>query len=391
MVRRSIPVLSALALAGCAQAAGNMGTLQGPAPKEFLKSEPSPYARYLQCVKDNLPDRYTVKVGIGQVQDATGKFNLETGTGRFVTQGATDQLYTMFHMPGRDGVVERAQTQILQWERQLGAISETSAGSENRDVLKRVDNGDGQSMTREDLLSQLPQNLRRRVETGEVSMSDLDMKNQEGKPLILRDDGVFVQENVKMPATAIKGSDYFIVGSINRLDTTTNSGDIEFRVAGLGPRARGFALQVGLDLRAVNTNNSVVDSVVSVDKMVIGHSYGFGVGKIFGTTLVELDAEGKQVEPLQTEALKGMLQYASGQLLAKLYEVEIPDSCQEPLRELDGYELVPADEQQTAAAAPQDEVTNPSPAVGGAPQEEVEEQDLQGGGSPPTELTEPES
>jgi curli biogenesis system outer membrane secretion channel CsgG len=343
-------ILAMLALAGCAQAAGHKETLQGPAPKAFMQSEPSPYARYLACVKDALPRQQTVRIGIGRVADATGKFNLDNGTGRFVTQGATDQLYTMLHLPERDGLVERAQTQVLQWERQMGAITQTSAGTEDRTVLKRVNGGDGQSMTRDDLVNQLSPDLRRKVRSGEITMNDLDMKNQEGKPLIVRDDGVFVKSDIKVPATAVQSSDYFIVGSINRLDTTTNSGDVTFRVAGLGPRARGFALQVGLDLRAVNTNNSVVDTVVSVDKMVIGHEYGFGVGRIFGTTLVEIDAAGKQVEPLQTEALKGMLQYASGQLLAQLYEMEVPAKCREPLQELDGYELVPeASSEQVAS------------------------------------------
>lgn len=341
-------VVSALALAGCAQAAGQHQTLQGPAPKTFLQDQPSPYARYLTCIKAALPPDKSVTVGIGRVKDATGKYNLDRGTGRFVTQGATDQLYTMFHIEGRQSLVERAQTQILQWERQQGGLPEQQ--TERREVLGRVNDQSGAPLTRETLIDRLSPSLREKIREGKVDLNSIDMKNQDGDPLVVRNGKVFVKKTVSVPANALRSSDYYIVGSINRLDTTTSSGDIAFRVAGLGPEARGFALQVGLDLRAVDTGSSVVAETISVDKQVVGHSYGFGVGKVFGTTLVELDAQAKTVEPLQTEALKGMLQYASGQLLARLYQIDVTDRCRKHLEELDGYKLVPAGGQTQTAA-----------------------------------------
>lgn len=342
------PVLALLALSGCAQAAGQQDTLEGPAPKAFLQDQPSPYERYLSCVKRELPRTKSITVGIGRVKDATGKYNLDRGTGRFVTQGATDQLYTMFHIEGRESLVERAQTKILQWERQQGELPKDA--SDERTVLGKVNGQNGEVLTKDRLIERLSPSLQEKIREGKVDLNSIDMKNQNGDPLVVRDGEVFVKRTVSVPANALRSSDYYIVGSINRLDTTTSSGDIAFRVAGLGPEARGFAMQVGLDLRAVDTGTSVVSETISVDKQVVGHSYGFGVGKVFGTTLVELDAQAKKVEPLQTEALKGMLQYASGQLLARLYDVDVPKRCQEHLEELDGYELVPTEDQRKTAA-----------------------------------------
>lgn len=279
-MRKIVSVASVLALTACAQAAGNAPRLQGPP----VKTVKTPYALQLECFKQELPTDRVLQIGIGQVKDSTGKYNLDEGSGYWVTQGATDILYSSFHREDAQQVVERADTRILEWE--IDKANNRLLGDREP---RRVRTADGDART--------------------VRYRGI----REGNVL---------------------GSDYYVIGSVNRLDLTTQSGEVEARIAGIGPELRGFSMSVGLDLRAVNTETGVVESVTSIDKEVIGHSYGFGIGRIFGTTLVEFGAEVKQVEPLHV-VLKAMLQQATVDLLSDIYGVEPSDSCRSPVRKLE--------------------------------------------------------
>jgi curli production assembly/transport component CsgG/holdfast attachment protein HfaB len=278
-------ILAGAALAGCARSMADMPNIEGPPVKEVE----TPYKQKLSCFKNALPKDKTMQIAVGRIQDSTGKFNYDKGSGYWITQGATDILSTAMYMSDRTQLVERAQTKILEWEMDLA----------NKKVL-----GD----------------YRKRVVRG---------PNGETKTVTYRSLG----------EGKILGSDYYLVGSINRLDLTTKSADVNARVAGVGPSARGFVMQVGLDVRAVNTETGIVAAAVSLDKQIIGESYGVGIGRIFGTTLVELGAEVKRVEPMHV-ALKGMLQEVATRIMADLYDVAVPQKCRKPVQEMQSRQLV---------------------------------------------------
>ena len=92
----AILLLAATALAGCATTTSETTTpktttaLRGPVTTQVS----GPYEAAKACVA-KIPEVASIRVGVGAIQDLTGKTNIQTdGTGSFITQGATDMATT---------------------------------------------------------------------------------------------------------------------------------------------------------------------------------------------------------------------------------------------------------------------------------------------------------
>ncbi|OGG85978.1 hypothetical protein A2392_03195 [Candidatus Kaiserbacteria bacterium RIFOXYB1_FULL_46_14] len=88
-------LLTAAALAGCATTTEKTTpktatVLRGPVTTKVA----GPYEAAKACVA-SIPEVASIRVGVGVIQDLTGKTNIQTdGTGSFITQGATDMATT---------------------------------------------------------------------------------------------------------------------------------------------------------------------------------------------------------------------------------------------------------------------------------------------------------
>ncbi|MGQ9368365.1 CsgG/HfaB family protein [Azospirillum sp. ST 5-10] len=273
---------TALLVAGCTAdtpLSTPAALLSGP-PVQAIKT---PYDDALQCLRPlsgAMPRRFTLAVG--DVADRTGKMSLdEGGTGNFVTQGAGDIVTSALMKSGVVNVVERLDTRVLLFE-QKQAMDKLLGDGMNRVI--QLPNGQHQEVPY------------RGIRPG-----------------------------------AVRGSDFYILGSINSLDFGVVSNGAEAIVAGIGPRARQFRAVVGLDLRLVHTESSRVVANTSLQKQIIGTEVGFGVGRFFGDTLVEVDIGEKRNEPLQM-ALRSMLQLATFNLITDLYGIQ---GCREGIDALE--------------------------------------------------------
>lgn len=279
----------ALLLAGVAAMFAGCTAVTPPSnPAPLLSGPPvqtitTPYDAALACLRRNAPpvqNKYTLAVG--DVADRTGKISMdEGGTGNFITQGAGDIVSSALMKVGIVNVVERLDTRVLLFEQKQA--QEKFLG----DGAKRI--------------IELPDGRRQEVTYRGI------------RPGIVR------------------GSDFYVLGSINTLDFGVVSGGGEVGVSGIGARARQFRAVVGLDLRLVHTESSRVVSSTSLQKQIVGTEVGVGIGRFFGNTLVEVDLGEKRNEPLQM-ALRSMLQLAVFDLVTDLYGFQ---GCREEIDALE--------------------------------------------------------
>lgn len=112
-----------------------------------------------------------------------------------------------------------------------------------------------------------------------------------------------VQEKlaVKPAQTArpIRASNFVVMGALTELNYNITSEGARLSVAGIGGGARTVVINVGLDVRVVNTQSFDVVYVTSLQKQIFGYEVEANVFRFFGSTLVEFDAGRIQNEPLQ--------------------------------------------------------------------------------------------
>jgi curli biogenesis system outer membrane secretion channel CsgG/outer membrane protein OmpA-like peptidoglycan-associated protein len=98
---------------------------------------------------------------------------------------------------------------------------------------------------------------------------------------------------------SILRSNYYIVGGITELNYNVASSGYEVAVSGVGAKRRTFTMNIGLDLRMVDTRTLVVVKTVSLQKQIVGQEVGAGVYRFFGNELLDINVGNKSQEPLQ--------------------------------------------------------------------------------------------
>nr|WP_240980494.1 CsgG/HfaB family protein [Ramlibacter agri] len=154
---------------------------------------------------------------------------------------------------------------------------------------------------------------------------------------------------------SILKSDYYIVGGITELNYNIASGGIEADIAGYNAKARTYSMNVGVDLRIVDTRTLAVVKTVSLQKHVIGEEVGAGIYRFFGSRLVDLNAGSKKQEPLQL-GVRATLEQGVIELVAAVTKVDAspctgaqPAPAPAPAKPRAAANTVPA----AAAPAPQ--------------------------------------
>lgn len=262
----------ALSLTACATstpgADGLYATPTGGAP---VTPNPTPYSDALVCLSGYARQhgQAAPRVAVGRIADYTGQMNPEGGTR--VTQGASLMAISAFAKAGAR-LVERFDTSVAELE------------------LRYANN---------QLLG--------------------DAAEQDGYRQIY--------------AGSIPGSDYYLVGGITELNANIRSngqdvlaGDsVDSDPSGLFSR-RMYVMNVGLDLRLIDSRTLEVVDVVSYQKQIIGRELSAGVFAFFGDVVLDASAGGRSLEPIQL-AVRSVIERAVLEMSANLYGVAGPQVC----------------------------------------------------------------
>jgi curli biogenesis system outer membrane secretion channel CsgG len=247
--RLTLLALVAGALAGCntlpaSQAAADEApVITGSAPRR----NETPMDPALACLRQAMlaGQARVASVTVGDVKDYTGKYSQTEGNA--ITQGGSLMIYSALGKLGNAiRLHERFDTRIAELE---------LAYADRRQL------GDGQLHT---------------VEAG--------------KPQV---------PWVPYFGGSILRTDYYIVGGITEVNYNIASRGGELNVASVGARQRTFTMNVGVDLRIIDTRSLQVLKTVSLQKQITGEEVGVGVFRFFGRELIDLNLGGKSQEPLQ--------------------------------------------------------------------------------------------
>ena len=100
-------------------------------------------------------------------------------------------------------------------------------------------------------------------------------------------------------ARPVRASNFVVMGALTELNFNIVSEGARLAIAGIGGGGRTVVINVGLDMRVVNSQSFDVEYISSLQKQVFGYEVEANVFRFFGSSLVEFDAGRIQNEPLQ--------------------------------------------------------------------------------------------
>ena len=238
-----------LALTGCA----SLPTEQlAPAEDTIVTGAPArrnftPTDSALSCLAEGLRQRNqpALSIAVGDVKDYSGKYSQTEGSA--ITQGGALMVYSAL---GKLGNVVQLQ------ERFDTRIAELELAYTDRRQL-----GDG------------------RIHAVEA-----------GKPAV---------PWVPYFGGTILRSQYYIVGGITEVNYDVRSGGFDASISNVGAKRRTYTMNIGVDLRIIDTSTLVVVKTVSMQKQIKGEEVGVGIYRFFGSELLDITVGGKSQEPLQ--------------------------------------------------------------------------------------------
>ena len=143
------------------------------------------------------------------------------------------------------------------------------------------------------------------VERFDTSVAEMELKYANNK-LIADDQNPQGGDYRRIIAGAIPGSDYYIVGGITELNFNVRSENASGNGGGTATNATTgtlggslYVMNVGLDMRLVNTNTLEVADVISYQKQIIGRQVSAGVFDFLGTNFFDVSAGESALEPIQ--------------------------------------------------------------------------------------------
>jgi len=268
----------ALSLSACVSpVAGPAGLYARPIGDAPVTANPTPYSEALVCMGEwaRTYHRNSPRIAVGRIADYTGKEESD-GSGRKLTQGASLMAISALAKAGAS-LVERYDT----------SVSELELKYANNKLIN-----DGPEPARD-----APTDYRRIV-AGQVS-----------------------------------GSDYYLVGGITELNFNIRSSGISAQgglAKSTGPNisAAGqlYVMNIGLDLRLVDTRTLQVVDVISYQKQIIGRQVGVGAFDFFGGNVYNISAGEGGLEPIQL-AVRATIERAVLEIMANLYGAPGPQIC----------------------------------------------------------------
>ncbi|MEO8560211.1 MAG: CsgG/HfaB family protein, partial [Rhodospirillales bacterium] len=256
-----------LSLGGCASiglsqmAPDEAPVVTGPA----VRSNRTPLEGAFVCLTDDIrrTNRPRLAIAVGDVKDYTGKYSQDEGS--TITQGGALMVYSA-----------------------LGKLGNTV---------------------------QLHERFDTRIAELELAYTDRRQLG-DGKGHIIN--GKQVVPWVPYFGGSILRTNYYIVGGITELNYNIQSAGAEGYVNLIGPKARVFTLNVGVDLRIIDTQTLVVVKTISLEKQIVGYEVGFNLFRFFGSNLFDINIGTKSQEPLQL-GVRTALEQGTLDLVAAVY------------------------------------------------------------------------
>ena len=275
LIKPLLLILAAVALEGCiSPSADSDGRYTAPIGGSPVISNETPYSSALRCMS-GMVGQHPVRIAVGQITDYTGKSESD-GSGRKVTAGAALMAMTALSKAGVH-MVERFDT----------------------------------------------------------SVAEMELKYSNNK-LIADDKNPASGDFRKIMAGSIPGSDYYIVGGITELNFNINSENASTNVGGGGTGASSgtaggsmYGMNVGMDMRLVNTNTLEVADVISYQKQIIGRQVSAGVFSFLGATLFDASVGQSALEPIQL-AVRSVIERATLEMITRIYRAP-GASCASPI------------------------------------------------------------
>lgn len=277
---RVIALLSAasLGLSACSTpklgSNGNYATPMGRAP---VTANPTPYSAALVCMAGYARNARLVapRIAVGRIADYTGKAEAD-GSGRKITQGASLMAMSAFAKAGMP-LVERFDTSVSELE------------------LKYANNK---------LISDAPNPAPDRA-----------------------------AEYRRILAGQVPGSDFYVAGGITELNFNIQSAGVDIGGGGIKPtagkgsfRARSMVMNIGLDMRLINTRTLEVVDIISYQKQVVGREVGVGLFDFLDGNVFDVSAGAGALEPMQL-AVRSLVERAVVEMTANLYGMPGPQAC----------------------------------------------------------------
>jgi len=281
LARAKVPAVltaCAMALSACVSpVAGPSGDYARPIGDAPVTSNPTPYSAALVCLSEYARAHHLTspRIAVGRISDYTGKEEAD-GSGRKITQGAS-----------------------------LMAISALAKSGAN--LVERYD----------------------------TSVSELELKYANNK---LISDGTSKGPDApsdyrRIVAGQVPGSDYYLVGGITELNFNIRSTGLDANggyagTNGLKAEVAGqiYVMNVGLDLRLVDTRTLQVVDVISYQKQIVGRQVGIGLFDFLHGNVYNVSAGIGGLEPLQL-GVRSVVERAVLEMMANLYGAPGPEVC----------------------------------------------------------------
>ena len=259
------PVL--LGISGCAS------NKEFTTPIEAIAGPPiqdttTPYSDLLVCIGEaaNAKGEHRITLAVNTIPDKTGKFNYNE-EGYKVTQGAEDMVVSAIAKTNAYTLVERNALGISQMEMQYANQFLLSDSNPHKNFV-----------------------------------------DKEGRLARALHSGMVI------------GSDYVVAGSISEINFNIGSGGFSVTVDGIGGGWRVFWMDIGMDLRVIDTTTTEIVIALPQRKQVWGYENKAGVVHFFGNTFVEGVAGTIRQEPIQI-AVRSIIEDSIVDITRQLYGI----------------------------------------------------------------------
>jgi curli production assembly/transport component CsgG/holdfast attachment protein HfaB len=253
---------AAIALAGCVSPVPlSDGTYTAPIGGAPVISNETPYSASLRCLS-HYTAQHPIRIAVGQIADYTGKAESDN-SGRKITQGAALMAMSALAKAGVP-MVERFDTSVAEME---------------------------------------------------LKYSNNKLISDEKQPGDYR----------KILAGSIPGSNYYLVGGITELNFNIRSVGASGDGGGIATNAvKGtagaslYVMNIGIDLRLVDTATLEVVDVISYQKQIIGRQVSAGVFDFLGQNFFDASIGESALEPIQL-AVRTTIERAVLEMTSRLY------------------------------------------------------------------------
>ena len=268
---------SGLVLSACASpVAGPSGLYAQPTGNAPVVANPTPYSSALVCEAEyaRAHNLNAPRIAVGRIADYTGKYEAD-GSGRKLTQGASLMAMSALAKAGVP-LVERYDT----------SVSELELKYANSKLISDKPNG-GAS----------PADFRR-IMAGQVPGSDFYLA------------GGITELNFNIASNGLNADG----GGTNTTDVKGTAG------------ATTYIMNIGLDMRLINTRTLEVVDVISYQKQIVAHQVGIGLFKVWNGAAGDISVGESGLEPLQL-GVRSVIERAAVEMVANLYGMPGPEAC----------------------------------------------------------------